>query len=80
MKALQQELDTTESSQQKKIRKLEAAIREKDTEIRRLSENQKNSSEESERALDAFRQQVALTAGKMQEEMHEQVCYWATNF
>ncbi|KAK2149001.1 hypothetical protein LSH36_472g02048 [Paralvinella palmiformis] len=73
LRNLQQEMDQTENDYQKKLRKLEQIIRDKEDEMRHLLENQKHQSVLSEQTLEEFRAQVERNSSKMYSDMKIQM-------
>ncbi|KAK3726631.1 hypothetical protein QZH41_012284 [Actinostola sp. cb2023] len=72
-RSIQTEIDQQETEYQKHIRKMEGQLKERDEQIQRQTEMQKQQAHQAERALDDFKEQVEKNSGKMFDEMKIQM-------
>ncbi|KAK3093597.1 hypothetical protein FSP39_017877 [Pinctada imbricata] len=73
MRSLRQEMEQSLEDSVKKIKKLEETVRDKEDEIKRLQDHNKQQMLASERALDEFKLQVEKNQNKMYDEMKHQM-------
>ncbi|EDO31913.1 predicted protein, partial [Nematostella vectensis] len=73
VRGMQAEIDQQELEFQKRIRKLEATLKERDEQIQRLTEAQKQQAAQAEHALEDFKNQVERNSGRMFDEMKTQM-------
>ncbi|XP_064126933.1 centrosomal protein of 112 kDa isoform X6 [Loxodonta africana] len=70
---LQEELDKEKEDAQKKIRKFEEALKEKEEQLTRVTEVQRLQAQQADAALEEFKRQVELNSEKVYAEMKEQM-------
>ncbi|XP_073167719.1 centrosomal protein of 112 kDa isoform X2 [Lepidochelys kempii] len=69
----QNDLDKEREDAQKKIRKLEEALKEKEEQLTRVTEVQKLQAQQADAALEEFKRQVELNSEKVYAEMKQQM-------
>lgn len=73
IRGIQAELHQGEEESDKRIRKLETALKEREDQIQKLSEVQKQQAQQAEHALEDFKSQVERNSGRMFDEMKAQM-------
>ncbi|KAM9005561.1 centrosomal protein of 112 kDa isoform X5 [Sarcophilus harrisii] len=73
VQGFQIELDKEKGDSQKKIRKLEEALREKEEQLTRVTEIQRLQAQQADAALEEFKRQVELNSEKVYAEMKQQM-------
>ncbi|KAL9956211.1 hypothetical protein ACROYT_G037657 [Oculina patagonica] len=73
IRGVQAELDQGEAESEKRIRKLETLLKEREDQIQKLSEVQKQQAKQAEHALEDFKSQVERNSGRMFDEMKAQM-------
>lgn len=73
IRGIQAELEHGEAEAEKRIRKLETALKEREEQIQKLSEVQKQQAQQAEHALEDFKSQVERNSGRMFDEMKAQM-------
>lgn len=73
IRGIQAELDQGEEESEKRIRKLETALKEREEQIQKLSDVQKQQAQQAEHALEDFKSQVERNSGRMFDEMKAQM-------
>uniref|UniRef100_A0A8C3FQU8 Centrosomal protein 112 n=1 Tax=Chrysemys picta bellii TaxID=8478 RepID=A0A8C3FQU8_CHRPI len=69
----QNDLDKERGDAQKKIRKLEEALKEKEEQLTRVTEVQRLQAQQADAALEEFKRQVELNSEKVYAEMKQQI-------
>uniref|UniRef100_A0AAR2KU02 DUF4485 domain-containing protein n=1 Tax=Pygocentrus nattereri TaxID=42514 RepID=A0AAR2KU02_PYGNA len=73
VQALQAELEKERSEARRKARKLEDALRDKEEQLSRLRESQRQQAQQAEHALESFKKQVELSSEKAYADMKQQM-------
>ena len=73
VRTMKLEMEQSEQSHQKQVHKLEQSVREKDDEIKSLTEQNKQQSAQAEKSLADFKSQVEKNQTRMYDEMKQQM-------